>query len=139
MSYNDYLTEFTKMEMDKISRLFLFSKRRAKVVFALMGILLIAIGCMITATYNSRELVSYDGISETYEPIRFAVYNNTLILITVFLGIVLFLLALWVCIALYKEKKAFRRASLMAADKAKYDRDRDHAMWEQQRLHGNML
>lgn len=139
MSYNDYLTEFTKMEMDKIPRLFLFSKTRAKVVFTLMGILLIAIGCMITATYNSRELASFDGISQTYEPIRIAEYSTPMIIITICLGVILFFLALWVCIALAKEKKAFRRASLMAANKAKYDRDRDHAIWEQQRLHGNML
>lgn len=138
MSYNDYLTEFTKIEMNRIPRLFMFTKTRAKVVFTLMGILIIAIGCMITNTHNTIEIISLDTVNPT-STLRVAVYDTTMIVIIALLGVVLLSLALWVCIALAKEKKAFRRASLMAAEKSRYDRDRDRTTWEQQRLHGNML
>ncbi len=127
--YDELFAEYYQFEMDKVSKWFKFRHSEGKAVYIALAVLLVLDFSFITAFQNSRKFVKIIT-SSTSESIPIVCYDNTFLIAAIICSAIILLIAIWIMLSIYYEKRAFKRSSRAAADAVAYRRHKENEEWQ---------
>ena len=120
-------------EFEKIPFLFRFSRKRCIIAFAVTGGLTVIMLILTTVLQETAHTVLIDAMPGT-DPFYINTFDRRVVAALIIVGIAVFLLTLWIVIAKWFEKRAFKKATSLANMIFLSERHRTELKWQEWKM-----
>ena len=125
--------ELYNEEFEKIPFLFKFSRKRCIIVFSVTGVLTVIMLILTTVLQETSHTVLIDAMPGT-DPFYINTFDRNVVAAVIIVGIAVFLLTLWIVIAKWFEKRAFKKATSLANMIFLSERHRTELKWQEWKM-----
>ena len=112
---DDVFNGYYQMEFDRIPYIFRFGRKRIKVMFSVLIVFIVATCATWSIFYSTKESHYIAPAKAGYEPVCINSYDYRILIVAIVLAILVMLISLWMTLSLVYERKAFAKATDLAA------------------------
>jgi len=116
-------------EFEKIPFLFRFSRKRCIIAFAVTGGLTVLMLILTTVLQSTAQTVLIDAMPG-HDPFMINTFDRRVVAALIIVAVAVFLLTLWIVIAKWFEKRAFKKATNLANMIFLSERHRAELKWQ---------
>ena len=134
---DDVFNTLYRDEFYRIPALFRFSSKRIRIIFPVWIFLIVAMCITSSIFYSTKETIKLAPAVTGYEPITVCNYNYSILAVVIVLALIVVLLSLWMVISKLYEKRAFAKATDLAARLNEYEIQKKREIFQDWKLHNS--